>query len=85
MSSRAEARPAKRDVSGNRNPRLEDLILALLGGVIVAVIYNGLELLGLGPAARNMWTAAVLLAPSPWTPWPAAGPPPSRARPFGHL
>ena len=62
MSSRAEARPAKRDVSGNRNPRLEDLILALLGGVIVAVIYNGLELLGLGAASQNIWTAIVLLA-----------------------
>jgi D-xylose transport system permease protein len=35
---------------------------ALLGGVIVAVIYNGLELLGLGAAAQDMWTAAVLLA-----------------------
>jgi D-xylose transport system permease protein len=35
---------------------------AVLGGVIVAVIYNGLELLGLGAAAQNMWTAAVLLA-----------------------
>jgi D-xylose transport system permease protein len=35
---------------------------AVLGGLIVAVIYNGLELLGLGAAAQNMWTAAVLLA-----------------------
>jgi D-xylose transport system permease protein len=35
---------------------------AVLGGVIVAVIYNGLQLLGLGAAAQNMWTAAVLLA-----------------------
>ena len=35
---------------------------AVLGGVIVAVIYNGLELLGLGAAAQYMWTAAVLLA-----------------------
>jgi D-xylose transport system permease protein len=35
---------------------------AVLGGLIVAVIYNGLGLLGLGPAAQNMWTAAVLLA-----------------------
>ncbi|MGO8889998.1 MAG: hypothetical protein ACLQB1_09865 [Streptosporangiaceae bacterium] len=34
----------------------------MLGGVIVAVIYNGLELLGLGAAAQYMWTAAVLLA-----------------------
>ena len=35
---------------------------AVLGGIIVAVIYNGLELLGLGAAAQNLWTAAVLLA-----------------------
>jgi D-xylose transport system permease protein len=35
---------------------------AVLGGLIVAVIYNGLQLLGLGAAAQNMWTAAVLLA-----------------------
>ena len=34
---------------------------AVLGGLIVAVIYNGLYLLGTGPAAVNMWTAAVLL------------------------
>jgi D-xylose transport system permease protein len=35
---------------------------AVIGGVIVAVIYNGLYLLSLGAAAVNMWTAAVLLA-----------------------
>ena len=35
---------------------------AVLGGLVVGVIYNGLFLLGLGPAAQNMWTAAVLLA-----------------------
>jgi len=35
---------------------------AVLGGIIVAVIYNGLQLLGLGAAAQAMWTAAVLLA-----------------------
>ena len=35
---------------------------AVLGGVIVAVIYNGLELLGLGAASQNIWTAAVLIA-----------------------
>jgi D-xylose transport system permease protein len=35
---------------------------AVLGGLIVAVIVNGLLLLGLGPAPQNMWTAAVLLA-----------------------
>jgi D-xylose transport system permease protein len=38
------------------------MVGAVLGGVIVAVIYNGLELLGLGAAAQNIWTAAVLLA-----------------------
>jgi D-xylose transport system permease protein len=35
---------------------------AVLGGLVVGVIYNGLLLLGLGPAAQNIWTAAVLLA-----------------------
>jgi D-xylose transport system permease protein len=35
---------------------------AVIGGVIVAVIYNGLELLGLGADAQNIWTAVVLLA-----------------------
>ncbi|HEY2577542.1 MAG TPA: ABC transporter permease [Streptosporangiaceae bacterium] len=35
---------------------------AVLGGLIVAVIYNGLSLLGLGAAAQDMWTAVVLLA-----------------------
>ncbi len=35
---------------------------AVLGGIIVAVIYNGLQLLGLGAPAQAMWTAAVLLA-----------------------
>jgi D-xylose transport system permease protein len=35
---------------------------AVLGGVIVAVIYNGLELLGLGASSQNIWTAAVLIA-----------------------
>jgi D-xylose transport system permease protein len=35
---------------------------AVLGGIIVAVIYNGLELLGLGAASQNIWTAAVLIA-----------------------
>lgn len=38
------------------------MLSAVLGGLIVAVIYNGLQLLGLGAAAQNMWTAAVLLA-----------------------
>jgi D-xylose transport system permease protein len=35
---------------------------AVLGGLIVAVIYNGLYLLGTGPDAVDMWTAVVLLA-----------------------
>jgi D-xylose transport system permease protein len=35
---------------------------AVLGGLVVAVIYNGLLLLGFTAAAQNMWTAAVLLA-----------------------
>ena len=35
---------------------------AVLGGLVVGVIYNGLQLLGLGPAAQNIWTAGVLLA-----------------------
>jgi len=35
---------------------------AVLGGLIVAVIYNGLYLLSPSDAAVNMWTAAVLLA-----------------------
>ena len=35
---------------------------AVLGGLVVGVIYNGLGLLGLGAAAQNIWTAVVLLA-----------------------
>jgi D-xylose transport system permease protein len=35
---------------------------AVLGGLVVGVIYNGLLLLGLGAAAQNIWTAIVLLA-----------------------
>jgi D-xylose transport system permease protein len=35
---------------------------AVLGGLVVGVIYNGLTLLGLGAAAQNIWTALVLLA-----------------------
>jgi D-xylose transport system permease protein len=38
------------------------MLHALLGGLVVGVIYNGLELLGLGPAAQLMWTALVLVA-----------------------
>ena len=60
MSSRAEARHAKRDPTlfGGRGKMLG----AVLGGVIVAVICNGRQLLGLGAAPQNMCTAAVLLA-----------------------
>jgi D-xylose transport system permease protein len=35
---------------------------ALLGGLVVGVIANGLQLLGLTPSAQLMWTALVLLA-----------------------
>ena len=35
---------------------------AVLGGLVVGVIYNGLALLGLSAAAQLMWTALVLLA-----------------------
>jgi D-xylose transport system permease protein len=35
---------------------------AVLGGFVVAVIYNGVELLGLGAAGQYIWTAIVLLA-----------------------
>ncbi len=35
---------------------------AVLGGLVVGVIFNGLSLLGLGPAAVNIWSAFVLLA-----------------------
>jgi D-xylose transport system permease protein len=35
---------------------------AVLGGFIVAVIYNGVSLIGLGPAGQFIWTAVVLLA-----------------------
>jgi D-xylose transport system permease protein len=38
------------------------MIHAVLGGLVVGVIYNGLELLGLSPAAQLIWTALVLLA-----------------------
>jgi D-xylose transport system permease protein len=38
------------------------MVGAVLGGVIVGVIYNGLELLGLGADAQNIWTAVVLIA-----------------------
>ena len=35
---------------------------AVLGGLVVVVIYNGLFLLSLGAAAQDIWTAVVLLA-----------------------
>ena len=35
---------------------------ALLGGLVVGVIVNGLQLLGLSAAAQLMWTALVLVA-----------------------
>jgi len=38
------------------------MLHAVLGGLVVGVIYNGLELLGLSAAAQLMWTALVLLA-----------------------
>ena len=37
------------------------MLHAVLGGLVVGVIYNGLELLGLSAAAQLMWTALVLL------------------------
>lgn len=38
------------------------MVGAVLGGLVVGVIFNGLFLLGLGPAAQNIWSALVLLA-----------------------
>ncbi len=38
------------------------MVGAVLGGLVVGVIFNGLFLLGLGPAAQNIWSAVVLLA-----------------------
>jgi D-xylose transport system permease protein len=38
------------------------MVGAVLGGLVVGVIYNGLDLLGLGAAPQYIWTAAVLLA-----------------------
>jgi D-xylose transport system permease protein len=38
------------------------MLHAVLGGLVVGVIYNGLELIGLSAAAQLMWTALVLLA-----------------------
>jgi D-xylose transport system permease protein len=38
------------------------MIGAVLGGFVVAVIYNGVDLLGLGAAGQYIWTALVLLA-----------------------
>jgi D-xylose transport system permease protein len=38
------------------------MIHAVIGGLVVGVIYNGLELLGLSASAQLIWTALVLLA-----------------------
>jgi D-xylose transport system permease protein len=38
------------------------MLHAVLGGLVVGVIYNGLELLELSASAQLMWTAVVLLA-----------------------
>ena len=38
------------------------MLHAVLGGLIVGIIYNGLEIIGLSAAAQQMWTAAVLIA-----------------------
>jgi D-xylose transport system permease protein len=38
------------------------MLHAVLGGLVVGVINNGLQLIGLSPAAQLMWTALVLLA-----------------------
>ncbi len=37
------------------------MLHAVIGGLVVGVIYNGLELLGLSAAAQLIWTALVLL------------------------
>jgi D-xylose transport system permease protein len=38
------------------------MIHAVLGGLVVGVIYNGLQLLGLSASSQLMWTALVLVA-----------------------
>jgi len=38
------------------------MVHAVIGGLVVGVIYNGLELLGLTASAQLIWTALVLLA-----------------------
>ena len=38
------------------------MLHAVIGGLVVGVIYNGLGLIGLSAAAQLMWTALVLLA-----------------------
>jgi hypothetical protein len=38
------------------------IVGTVLGGIIVAVIYSGVILIGLGAAAQYIWTAIVLLA-----------------------
>ena len=59
-------------MNGNLSPRVAPIVLALLGGIIVAVIYNGVILIGLGAAGQYIWTAIVLLAAVALTPWPDA-------------
>ncbi len=49
-------------MNGNLSPRVAPIVLALLGGIIVAIIYNGVILIGLGAAGQYIWTAIVLLA-----------------------
>src|SRR6185312_1419640 len=48
-------------VNGGQNV-LNAVAAAVIGGLVVGVIYNGLALLGLSAAAQLMWTALVLLA-----------------------
>jgi D-xylose transport system permease protein len=38
------------------------VVNALLGGLVVAVVFNGLGLMGVGPAVQDMVTAVVLIA-----------------------
>ncbi|HWE65824.1 MAG TPA: hypothetical protein VG298_04195, partial [Acidimicrobiales bacterium] len=38
------------------------MVHALLGGIVIAAIYNGMGLLGLGAAEQDMVTALVLIA-----------------------
>ena len=62
MSSRAEARRAKRDLNGNTNRGHFIAVLYGVPWVVLVVVVAYSFLLGLGAAAQYMWTAAVLLA-----------------------